>query len=160
MLPWSVNQKKSLSVGEICSDWENLQLERAQFHTTLWMETGGWLEMYTGYIDWKWNWNLSRGLLITFWPTSHPEKRSTSGTSGTPSLPVCLPELTKEYFQLSVSLAGNNCALAAKVWLRKTKAKSNTSWCSPGVQLSVEENKKGNWRPHRRARTGEGQMLQ
>ena len=86
------------------------------------LETGGWLEIYTGYIDWKWNWNLSRGLSITFRPTSHTEKRSTSGTCGTPSL----PELTKEYFQLSGSLARDSCALAAKVWLWKTKAKSNT----------------------------------
>ena len=36
------SEKKSLSVGEICSDWKNLQLGRAQFHTTLRKQEGGW----------------------------------------------------------------------------------------------------------------------
>ena len=49
------------------------------------LETGGWLEIYTGYIDWKWNWNLSRGLSITFWPTSHAKKDQLLGLVGLPT---------------------------------------------------------------------------
>ena len=51
------------------------------------LETGGWLEIYTGYIDWKWNWNLSRGLSITFWPTSHAKKDQLLGLVGLPPCP-------------------------------------------------------------------------
>ena len=51
------------------------------------LETGGWLEIYTGYIDWKWNWNLSRGLSITFWPTSHAKKDQLLGLVGLPTCP-------------------------------------------------------------------------
>ena len=55
------------------------------------LETGGWLEIYTGYIDWKWNWNLSRGLLISPSDQLHTLKKDQlQGLLGLPpSLPTC-----------------------------------------------------------------------
>ena len=100
------------------------------------LETGGWLEIYTLHRLHRLEVKLE-SFERTFDHLLTNFKRSTSGTCGTPYL----PELTKECFQLSGSLARDSCALAAKVWLWKTKAKSNTSWFGQVDQLSVEENK-------------------